>query len=244
MNIICLLAVRPCIKTYNFFKNIKLNSDYEVFIVIDDNNYEIPGYDGVVNIIKINNIECENNGYKSCIYGFNNKAASRDKALYYFNRKVTNYNYIWFVEEDVFIPSINTIQNIDKKYNTGDLLVAEDNIIQERSFDWLWFYIYQQIKIDLPYSHSMICAIRCSKKMLSAIDKYAKLYKNLFMDEALFNTLAIHNKLEVLCIPELKGIVWKKDWDLSEISVDNLYHPIKNIDEHYYFREKLCCSNN
>ena len=53
MNIICLLSVRPSIKIYNFFKSIKLNTPYDVYIVIDDNNYTIPDYqdDGTVKII-------------------------------------------------------------------------------------------------------------------------------------------------------------------------------------------------
>ena len=239
MNIICVLAVRPCIKTYNFFKEIKLNSNYEIFIVIDDNNYNIPDYDGVVKIIKVDNNECESNGFHSCILWLNNKCCSRDKALYYFTKNSIDYNYIWFIEEDVFIPNINTIKNIDDKYKTGDLLVSSHKVIYEKQTNWHWHYINKQINIDLPYASSMICAIRCSKSMLNSIKNYAKKHNRLFMDEALFNTLAIHNNLEICCIPELSTIVWRKDWMLSDIVVSNLYHPIKNIDEQYNFRKSL-----
>ena len=63
MNIICLLAVKPCLKTYNFFKSLQLNTPYEVYIVIDNNDYMIPDYDGVVKIIKIDNEECAKKGF-------------------------------------------------------------------------------------------------------------------------------------------------------------------------------------
>lgn len=239
MNIICLLSVRPCIKTYNFFKDIKLNTEYEVYIVIDDNNYDIPGYDGVVKIIKINNNECENNGFKSTVLGLDNKACSRDKALYYFTKKPIDYNYIWFVEEDVFIPSIHTIENIDKKYITYDLLVNDHVITREKHTDWHWELIHKRTKIGPPYGTSLICAIRCSRAMLNSIKNHAEEHNNLFLNEALFNTLAIHNDLQVCCIPELSTISYRRDWKLSEIVDTNMYHPIKNIDTQYFFRKNI-----
>ena len=83
----------------------------------------------------------------------------------------------------------------------------------------------------------MICAIRCSNSMLNSIKEYVIKYNNLFMDEALFNTLAIHNNLKVLSIGELAGIVYRKDWKITEIVDTNLYHPIKNIDTQYSYRK-------
>ena len=232
MNIICLLSVRPSIETYNFFKSIKVNTQYEVYIVIDDNNYNIPNYDGVVNVIKINNSECELSGFKSTVLWLDNKACSRDKALYYFTNGSIDYKYIWFVEEDVFIPNIHTIENIDKKYEsetTRDLLVRSHTVITEKQKSWHWNHINRQIKINPPYANSMICAIRCSKAMLNCIKEYATVHKNLFMDEALFNTLVIHNKLNILCIEELSSIHHRKNWKKSDIVDTNLYHPIKDI---------------
>lgn len=241
-DIICLLSVRPCIKTYNFFKEIKLKTKYEVYIVIDDNNYDIPGYDGIVTLIKIDNQESEKNGFKSTVLWLDNKSCSRDKALYYFTKETIDYNYIWFVEEDVFIPTIYTIENIDKKYKSYDLLVTSHIVIDQISSEWHWKHINRQIKLNPPYASSMICAIRCSKAMLNSIKAYAKEHDNLFMDEALFNTLAIHNNLRILCIPELSTIEYKRDWKMSDIVDTNLYHPIKNIDTQYAFRNYTSAS--
>jgi len=239
MNIICLLSVRPCIKTYNFLKSIKKNTKYDVYIVIDDNNYNIPNYDGIIKIIKINNKECEINGYKSTVLWLNNKACSRDKALYYFTKNSIDYNYIWFIEEDVFIPNIYTIQNIDKKYESNhyDLLVKEHYIINEKKTDWHWKHVNRQIKINPPYACSMISAVRCSKVMLNIIKDYAKTYNNLFLDEVLFNTLAMQNNLQILCIEELSTIHWRTVWKVTDIVNTKLYHPIKNINIQYSYRK-------
>jgi hypothetical protein len=239
MNIICLLAVRPTADTYCFLKTIKLKSSYEVFIVIDDNSYTIPEYDDVIKIIKIDNSECEQNGFKSSVLWLNNKACSRDKALYYFTKEAIDYKFIWFIEEDVFIPSIRTVERIDNKYTESDLLVRAHNVLHERQYDWHWNHVFTQTQIPPPYAESMICAIRCSKAMLASIGEYAKQYNNLFLDEALFSTLALHNNLYVQAIPELSTIEYRREWALSDIDVNNLYHPMKNTNTQHEFRRKL-----
>jgi hypothetical protein len=216
-----------------------MNSEYMVYIVIDDNNYMIPGYDGIVKIVKIDNLEAESNGYKDCILSLKNKAGSRDKALYYFNKESIDYTFIWFVEEDVFIPSIQSIKNIDAKYLTHDLLSASNYIIHEKHTDWLWKTVNSQISLNLPYACSMICAIRCSKKMLQSIHNYATVHNRLFLDEALFNTLALHDMLETACPKELSSITYCHNWTYKNITSTHLYHPVKSIDQQYKFRTYL-----
>lgn len=170
----------------------------------------------------------------------NGKAVSRDKALYYFNHVYDKpYENIWFVEEDVFIPSVKAIQNMDAKYPTGDLIAASNNIYYDKPTDWHWNLVYSQVQIPPPYGNSMICAIRCSKKLVNCIGDYAAKYNNLFMDEALFNTIAIHNNLEIKAVPELSPIVYRHNWKLSDISPEKLYHPITDIRVQYYYRQQL-----
>ena len=84
----------------------------------------------------------------------------------------------------------------------------------------------------------MICAIRCSKRLLECIYSYVLKHKCLFLDEALFNTIALHNKLNIKVIKELQNIFWKKDngWKKNEINENYLYHPVKCIEKQYQLR--------
>lgn len=238
--IICFLTVKPNKLFYDFCKQLK-NKNYDIYICIDDNSYNIPDYDNEIKIIKLDNELCQKNGFKSCVLKFNNKACSRDKALYYFCKENINYDHIWFIEEDVFIPNKETIINIDKRHKNinCDLLCASNHMVYEKQKNWHWKHINNQIKINPPYAKSMICAIRCSKKLLNCINNYAKKHNNLFMDEALFNTLAYHNNLNVITPYELFGIVFRHNWELNKIKKDCLYHPIKNIDIQVEYRKKL-----
>ena len=242
----CFLTVNPCELFYNFVKQLPDLSN--VYICIDDNEYNIPNYQNEIKIIKYQNDICENEGFKdthSAIKG----ATSREKALYYFYKNYDiNYDYIWFIEEDVFIPNINTIQNINNKYESGDLLSAKnDKSYKYNMKRWHWKLVTKQLKdkFELPYVSSMICAIRCSKKLLNCIFDFANKHKTLFFCETMFNTIAYHNNLKTNTIKELEGIVWRKQgprgggWKKEHIKEHCLYHPIKSIEKQYEYRENI-----
>ena len=240
--VVCLLTVRPCQKTYEFYKELKRDSDYKVFIVIDDNEHEIPGYDGYIPIIKLDSKMCEENGYKNCVATMDNrftdKACSRDKALYYFTKEYTDYEHIWLIEEDVFIPSYKTLKFSDVKYKNDnyDLLSQEHHIVREKKDEWHWKLVDKNIKLDPPYAKSMICAIRCSRRLMKHLGEYADKYKNLFLDEALFNTIAIQNNLNVGAIPELHQMKWRLNWHPVHFNKTQMLHPMKDIEQQYEFR--------
>jgi len=241
--IICFLTVRPNRLFYNFCLKLK-NEKTDVYICIDDDNHDIPKYNNEIPIIKIASSICECAGFKSTVHtnneynSFNNKAVSRDKALYYFCKNEIDYDNIWFIEEDVFIPTTKTIENLNYIYPTGDLLCSGNIISYQKRYDWHWPHVYSQTDLEPPYSRSMICAIRCSKKIMTVIHDYANKYNNLFMDEALFTTLALQNNLDIICPNELSTIHWCGEWEKCDItSLNNLYHPVKDIKKQYKFRQ-------
>jgi hypothetical protein len=249
MNIICFLTVKPCILTLKFCEQLQNESNYNVRVFVDDNDYRIPDiFNGNIEIIKINNKTCEDKGYKSTVMWLDNKACSRDKALYYLNINDIEYDNVWLIEEDVFIPNIETISNIDIKYPNGDLLSRHHSIVNTYQDTRKYIIPYlKKKKIKAPYAQSMISAIRCSKKLVKIIGKHAEINNDLFLDEALFNTLALQNNLDVLTIKELNSIKYKKKWtikDIKQIGINNLYHRIKDIQKHYSYRKELENQNN
>jgi hypothetical protein len=78
-NIICFLTVRPCCLFYNFVK--KLQNIGNVYICIDDNNYQIPNYDNEIKIIQMDSKLCEDSGFKSTVLWVKDRAFARYKAL-------------------------------------------------------------------------------------------------------------------------------------------------------------------
>ena len=239
-NIICFLTFQPSASYYNLCKELLNGTKYDGYICIDDNNYDIPNYDGKISIIKIDNEESENEGFKNSVTYFKDRACSRDKALFYFCKLETEYNYIWFLEEDVFVPSKNTIPNLEKYQ--GDLLCSTNDIIENLQCEWFFtkrtFNEYKGIFAP-PYAKSMVCAIRVSRKLMVLVEEYADYYKTFSFCETMFNTLALKNDLEITCPQELSTIVFQKDWKINRINRRNLYHPIKDMDIQMEYRNHI-----
>jgi hypothetical protein len=152
---------------------------------------------------------------------------------------------IWFLEEDVFVPSTKTLFALDQKYGFGggqDLLVKEHKPYLGIKDPWYWWpsiiKCANESSVEKTcWAHAMICAIRCSPKMLMAIKAYAEQHNTLFMDEALFNTLARCNGLQIRLIKELEHINWRFQKELS-VQLTHLYHPIKNVQVHELLRRE------
>lgn len=249
-NIICFLTVTPSKEFYNFTKTFK-NKDYDVYIVIDKNGYMIPDYDGYIPVVGVTNYNCEIRGYKNTLYYSDNRACARDKALYYFSASRIPFKNLWLIEEDVFIPNNNIIPSIDAKYPDCDLLCKDNKIISnvKQTYEWHWPKTKPFLLLPLPWACSLICAIRISPKLLGCIANYAKTYSTLFLDEALFNTLAIHNRLSINKIDELSKLEYNKNWNIDEISDKYIYHPIKNFQDQMFLRQyisnkKISTTNN
>ena len=255
---ICILTSKLSDVLYKFVVNLK-NSDrndlYDYYICVDTvlSNQEILRYNNIdmkkdrnkINIINIEDKIPELYGFKSSVLYFPEKACSRDKGLYYFSMVNNSYNHIWFIEEDVFFYNLDTLIRMDIKYkDTFDLILRDLSIKTDKeTLNWYWPKVNG--KIDLPWACGMICIIRISKKLLEKIKEYALKNNTLFLDEALFSTIAFQNNLNIHTPEELKTIYennWTKmntnDNDINKIiNKFDFLHPVKNLDDQIKYRE-------
>ncbi len=244
MPILCFLTVRPPRLFYDFVCRLASEA-YPVFITIDDYSYNIPGVEDDksekehVTILKIDRAECEAAGFKGAVITMGGKACSRDKALFFFSRRFIEWEHVWFIEQDVFIPTEETITKIDRENPTGDLLVRQHKIVTEIGDSWWFRYLAGQITFPPLVAISMICAIRVSRALMVAIDRYASEHGTLFLDEALFNTLALQNSLSVATPRALRKIDYKTKWGSSDVDGSTLLHPVKDIQQQHQWREEL-----
>ena len=210
---------------------------YDLYFIIDNNNYDTKKlaekYD--CKFIQIDDKTVLSNKYYGINYIISKSVTSWDKAVYYFTKVNKEYEYVWFIEDDVFVPTNKTIYNIDLKYPDFDLL-SSSNIPNLNGKTNYWHWKEAANKIKLPWFSSMVCAIRVSKKLLGEVEKLVLKKKKLLFLEFMFNTLCNHSKLKQFSPKELEFIVYRKIYTKENILETHLYHPIKNIDTHLLFR--------
>ena len=264
MNAIAVLTRIPHSQTVEFYAGFT-RLGYDVFVIVDDNNFKA-NHAGVY-FVQIDDAECRKAGF----FNFNpmikkkDDCSAWDKALYYFCRINTSHENVWFIEDDVFIPLHETIRKIDRRYGIADI-ISQNNEVNEHGIlnDWYWWKCIPRKQLPPPWAHSMVCAVRLSRKLMKELDyfisrnnnefrlaKFAKaffkflkrkkdgLQINIFFIEYIFHTLALHNKLTVVVANELRGIQWRKEWDVSEMDVETLYHPVKDNKLHDFYRKIL-----
>jgi len=261
MNAICFFTFRPPKQIFDFAKKLKTH-EYNIFVSINDNNYIIPEYDeNAITIIKLDDIIVKDAGYFNSNNNIRGHVCSRDKAFYYFNKINTiDYKFIWFIEEDVFIPTTKTINNIDIKYPYGDYLSNsyftvcddidkyKDTLNINLDFPIVTFnnnYSFHESSsfreynlmhyFNLPWLKSMSCAIRVSKNFLEHIDIFVKKHNTLFFDEVLYPTISLHNNLVIVNPIELTPIVYRCDFNNVDNITNYLYWNFNDIREDYLF---------
>ena len=236
-NCICLITRKPSKILLDFLNNFKY---YDIYMMIDDNNIDYNKYYknkyNNINFIQVDKNTCKNKGFINTTR-LSKESIAWDKALYYFSNIQTNYDHVWFIEDDVYFYNENTILNIDNKYPISDILTNKYEEYDPKKKDyWHWKNIMHNIKFDPPYYKTMVCAVRMSNKLLQYIGDYAKTHNTLFFLEAMYPTLAIRNNLISDTPDELSSIVYRNDWKKEDVNKTNLFHPIKDYDIQHLYR--------
>jgi len=248
---LCFLSREAHETTFRFAEQMaRDNKNYSVCICIDaDAPFNIPfEYDAtLVEVLSVTRADAEAQGFLGSVDHCNGRACSRDMALYYFCCKErmedATKTPIWFIEDDVFIPTTATIRDIDAAYGLDADLVCASHTIKKHGDDGVYWSQWPKIegRIDLPWAYSMICAVRVSRALLDLVRDYAAQKGRLLFDEALFNTLALHNDLRVETPPELENIIFTFCEFPYEKIVDasHLYHPVRHRWDHEGLRLRM-----
>lgn len=236
MNAFCLVTFRPNSVWCDFLNSF---TKYKIFIIVDDNDFDLSSFIikyNKISFIKIENIICKAYGYIDSSFPLKKLISGWDKALCYFGVLNTNYDYIWLMEDDVLFYDESTLEKLDKKYIDDDLLSNVYDVNKDGSKNY-WHWHRLKIEYQPPYYSAMVCAVRFSKKMMSCINDYISRYKTMFFIEAFFPTIAIKNNLKYSTPDEFNKIHYRYNFRGSEINKNDLYHPVKIMENHISFRK-------
>jgi hypothetical protein len=276
MNAIAVLTITPNDDLLEFYSGF-VQLGYRVFVIVDDNNFksnvaEFKAKNNSVSLIQIEDHECRRAGFFNFMAMIRKRGrccSAWEKALYYFCFRGLSYDNVWFIEDDVFVPNHEIILAMDRKYENADIISA-DNILNNYGVlddpdGWPWWRLVPNTILPPPWAHSMVCAVRLSRRLLTALEYFVRsntdtlrftnavisvrkvagllrqksLWRKRLYIEYIFHTLALHNQLSVMKAQELSGVVYRKDWNVSTMNSGTIYHPLKNRDLHNRYREIL-----
>lgn len=239
---IVFLTNKPHANTIKFADEVAKEFPDSTFVVVDSSLPVVGG--GGADIVQVPDEVCKEHGYINSNISDNSTHIKKnpiamDKFLYTFCEHFTDFDFVWVLEDDVFVPSVQTLRNLTIGYSAYDLVVQSNKLKEDDLLDWHWRSIID--KIEPPYYNSMVCAIGISRKLLDCIKAQVHAKKTLIYSEVMFNTIAMQNNLKVICPFELKTIVWMGEWheDVIQQLENNLFHPMKDIAKHTEIRAKL-----
>lgn len=225
---IALLTNIPNIIWIEFLNNF---INYDIFFIINSNNIN---YSEIyskkynkINFIQINNNVCLTKGYINSTY--DEKISSFDKALYYFIELNNNYDYVWFINENCFFNSEETLLKLENKYQNEDLLIIKPIKTQIGIFN-------KKIRgIIFPYYLSLFFCNRLSKNILSEIKNY--LIENLVLNNAdiLITNLAIKNNY---LVENPEEFINNYENLINNLNIDYIYNNFNDINLHKIIRDK------
>jgi hypothetical protein len=208
-SVACILCRKPHAGNLKSATDILLNTTLDVILVVDE-PYVLPETaNRRIQVVHITDEEAVSHGFKnSCKYvSFRHKdAVAWDKAFYYFGKLNTSYDFVWLIEDDVFIPSASLVQSVTDKYMGYDVVVGK---VIEHSCDngkrWhYWHYITPYM--PAPYYSSRVCMTGVSKALFHAATNFITNLREIPFIEGFIPTLAMHHQLKIAVVPELKPI--------------------------------------
>lgn len=239
--IICLLTYQPTSDFLKLYLPFCDYQNYQVYVIVDDNEYDIQPLKkefSTFHFVQIKETDCKKHGFVN--FGFfvkNGEPSAWDKGIFYFSSIYRDlFDYVWFIEDDVFIPSVKNILNIDYKNNGYDLLVQKTDFKDKQDFNLCCKKLIDTSMLK-SVSKSMVCACRISKHFFEIIHSYIKTHKNGFFIEFFFPTLATFYHLNIKKIDELKTIYFRHNFTIEEILENKtyLFHPVKDIKQQQEF---------
>jgi hypothetical protein len=250
-----ILSYEPTHEMIDFILDVNKKTSCEGFIVVDNNNY-VPPRDVKRYILQMDDNLCYNSGFRNVNFVIKKKITAWDKVLYFLCRVLRDIEFTWIVEDDVFVPSMKSIEKMTQKYKEYDLITASDipNKSENRNF-WHWHHMPKYMNTDSPtlsvekvgWYRSMACAIGISRRLLYNINLHTLAYKQLMFIEFMFNTICHQAGLSNKTAPEFLYVVWRKNshennWTQEDVlgeSSEYWYHPIKNREDHYELHKIL-----
>jgi hypothetical protein len=170
-----------------------------------------------------------------------------EKALYFFTQANTSYEYVWFIEYDVFVPNLELLKSINQEFGAVDLLSRKMHYVRNSIFEpWPDAALSPTHLLPQPWGRAMVCISRMSQELLQAVATFMSQHGPEEMDyasiEFIFHTIALRDKMSIETPKPFTNVTFKhrrrllfyyeeSEWQPQEIESKHFYHPVKKFSD-------------
>ena len=240
---LCILTVRPQLETIEFAQQLSAdgqNYGLDVYLLADDESFNFSS--SQIHLLNISRQQCHSHGYfNTTSYGSKTfRVVAWDKALYYFCVLNLHYSFVWFTEEDVFIPDVRSFRSLHQLYSQNSDLIISSNRVNRFGDSSYWHWRRAVDKLVPPWSSAMVNTVGLSRRLLSSIADYIHWRGHSAFHEFFFLSLAMQSKMIIRTPLEMITLRYRQNisWTQIEQRPNNLWHPLKNFRQRQIWRAK------
>ena len=245
LSAVAFLTARPSLETIYFAQQLTGDISFiDVYVIIDDNNVSFSQWKSArLRFLQFNETVCNEFGFRrSNLAGIRRACSAWDKAIYFFARVSLQYRFVWFVEDDVFIPSTQAFLSLHHLYSSNNDLIAADIQYGPDGNLHGWFHTHLIAnEFTLPWCNGIVSGVGLSRRLLSAADEYVRWRGHLPFIEFLFHILVVQDgQMKVVIPPELATIVYRTTYSFEKVlaAPNNWWHPVKLADQRFQWRHQ------
>jgi len=165
-------------------------------------------------------------------------AALRDPVL-------GGYSFVWFAEQDVFIPSVEALHRLtalalqsDEDYVSAPISAYQPHL------SWGYWYDFDHANYPRPWYRGQASFVGLSRTFLNVLDGHRDRHGKFFFLEAFLPTVAVVvNTTRILLPLEMATVGWTSHDVVTLEDIvrypHNIYHPIRKLSTHTDLREAL-----
>lgn len=208
---LCILCRKPHKGNLLVASHVIQQGELDVIFIIDEPYIPPSDIDSRIKFIHIDDNTAIENGYKySCKFvSFNHKdSVAWDKAFYYFGCCEHSYDFVWLIEDDVYIPSTKVLYDITNKYNQYDVVVGKIINDKTETYGNRWcFWDCVKPYMKGPYLAARVCSVGVSKKLFEVAATYVKENQRVPFIEGFIPSIAAQNNLKIAEAYEFYGMI-------------------------------------
>ena len=152
------------------------------------------------------------------------------KSTFFICRLAPKYDYVWLMEDDVYIPSMASFIAMLRLSGYQDLVVKSLTSHND-SLGWVhWEHAEKHYSFPEPWYESLVCVIGMSNTMIIKVDDYIHQFQKMGFVEYFFPSIAVHNNLTISNPSTLSTIKDQGDFSCENVNNSNMnwFHPIKD----------------